>query len=674
MIEIEAPDGTVIEFPDGTADATIKSVMAKNYSATDKAPAQAEAPTPGAKPLDAVDAFMEKIGVLPMLKKTSGALEGPTRALMSGVPFSDEVVGLSASIGGGKAGYDAAVDQERQKRADYAAQNPKTATALQILGSVGSLGPNGAGAAPGLWNAIKTGGKIGGIYGAADAEGGLANRAQGAGIGAVTGAGMTAAAYPVVKAGQALFSRVGNAIQNRTSPLSAAQRKLAEALSRDNATPSRVSARLKELGPQGMLVDAAGENVTGLGRAAATIPGPAKERAGQALHGRAMGQGTRITKKINQTLSPEDFYGSQDKFLEKLRSNAGDLYPQAYKKGAQLESKKLESIFKRPVMQDAMKEAADLASIEGRRLAPIDPELTKAAKMLVSSGKISPKSIPKGGIARGISTEAVDDMKRGLDALIERETNDLTGRLTKRGAAIAGLKREMLAEVDKLNPAYAKARKVYGGDAEVLKALKDGRDALKMDPEAITRKLSGMSDAAQKSYRAGAARAIKDVVEKTGDTNNAAAKLFGNELVRKKLRALLPDITSYNNLARTLVGESRFTQSRNAILSQSKTGNILSEQADLGAVGDIASGRGVINTAVTRALNYMNNPNPKVAAELSKMLFSRNQAENMRVIDSLVSRARQAGVTTQRQSDLARALVALSSQQEGRAAGYSQRP
>lgn len=32
MIEVEAPDGTIIEFPDGTDDATIDRVMRENFA------------------------------------------------------------------------------------------------------------------------------------------------------------------------------------------------------------------------------------------------------------------------------------------------------------------------------------------------------------------------------------------------------------------------------------------------------------------------------------------------------------------------------------------------------------------------------------------------------------------------------------------------------------------
>ena len=31
MIEVEAPDGTIVEFPDGTAPETVKQVMTKHF-------------------------------------------------------------------------------------------------------------------------------------------------------------------------------------------------------------------------------------------------------------------------------------------------------------------------------------------------------------------------------------------------------------------------------------------------------------------------------------------------------------------------------------------------------------------------------------------------------------------------------------------------------------------
>ena len=40
MIEIEAPDGSIIEFPAGTDDATIDRVMRENFAPQQAAPAQ----------------------------------------------------------------------------------------------------------------------------------------------------------------------------------------------------------------------------------------------------------------------------------------------------------------------------------------------------------------------------------------------------------------------------------------------------------------------------------------------------------------------------------------------------------------------------------------------------------------------------------------------------------
>src|SRR3546814_9417357 len=107
-------------------------------------------------------------------------------------------------------------------------------------------------------------------------------------------------------------------------------------------TPGKVSARLRALGPQATLADAGGENLAGLARAAAGVPGPAKNRAAMTLNARAEGEAGRITQKINKNLKPQDYFGAEDAFLDRLRTNANDLYGEAYRAGQHLESKTLD--------------------------------------------------------------------------------------------------------------------------------------------------------------------------------------------------------------------------------------------------------------------------------------------------------------------------------------------
>src|SRR3546814_159822 len=139
--------------------------------------------------------------------------------------------------------------------------------------------------------------------------------------------------------GEAGVRAAAKGIENRMGPGSAGQRKVLEAIERDQMTPQKVQARLKALGPQATLADAGGENLTGLARSAAGVPGPAKNRAAMTLNARAEGEATRLTQKINKNLKPKDFFAAEDEFLGNLRNNAREIYGEAYAPGTQLESK-----------------------------------------------------------------------------------------------------------------------------------------------------------------------------------------------------------------------------------------------------------------------------------------------------------------------------------------------
>lgn len=631
-------------------------------------------------------------------EETAKGNEDLIRSVASGATFgfADELAAGASSLTGigaqegGQGDYESNLAAERARDEQIPLGTSITGNVIGGLATGSGLAKGAAAVAPGavqafsnlpgFTRAVLLGGGYGGAYGLGSGEGGTANRLASAGTGAAIGAATGALVYPAVKAAEKGIGAVAKGIQNRMGPKTAAQRKVLEAIQRDEMTPGKVSSRLRALGPQATLADAGGENLTGLARAAAGVPGSAKNRAAQTLNARASGEAGRITQKINQGLKPTDYFAAEDKFLAQLKSNARDLYQKAYAAGKHLESKNLSKLLERPVAKKAMLEAADLASINGRRLSQLDPTLTAQLREAVKLGLVDPSVVPKGGVGRGITTEAIDDLKRGLDAMIDKETNQLTGGLTKRGALLADFKRQLLREVDNLNPAYAAARKAYAGDAEVLTALREGRRALKLDPEEITRAMADMSESAKQAYRSGAARALKDIVDNTPDTTSAARRLFSKDVMRSRLRALFPDQDTFNALARTLNSEMRFQQVRNTVLGGSPTQPRLAEQADLGVdpgiLQEAARNPGSFLGNVAReGYRRLTQPNPDLAQELSKILFSRNQSANQQAIDALLARQQVGQVSQRNLKAIEEALIRSLAQQEGRISGdiYSQR-
>src|SRR3546814_6303510 len=103
--------------------------------------------------------------------------------------------------------------------------------------------------------------------------------------------------------------------------------------------------------------------LAGPARAAAGVPGPAKNHAAMTLNARAEGEAGRITQKINKNLKPQDYFGAEDAFLDRLRTNANDLYGEAYRAGQHLESKTLSSLLERPIAQRSEEHTSELPSL-----------------------------------------------------------------------------------------------------------------------------------------------------------------------------------------------------------------------------------------------------------------------------------------------------------------------
>ncbi len=234
MIEVELPDGSIAEFPDGTPNDVIKGALQKRFGSPQQQPAaEAQAPKQERLPANDVDAakaarddyysrgiYAGSYNPLgPIAKSIDAFASGAQRAPLFG--WDDEAVAGLKSLGG--ADYAKAQAQEDAKKTAIRQQNPIASTSGELAGGLatgGTIASTGATLAGRSLPVIgRTGGAAlegmvyGGLTGAGEAKPGdrTAGALVGGALGAVTG-GL------VSKAGDALASRAARKASVASAP------------------------------------------------------------------------------------------------------------------------------------------------------------------------------------------------------------------------------------------------------------------------------------------------------------------------------------------------------------------------------------------------------------------------------------------------------------------------
>ena len=90
----------------------------------------------------------------------------------------------------------------------------------------------------------------------------------------------------------------------------------------------------------------------------------------------------------------------------------------------------------------------------------------------------NPDGSPK--LGRVWNMKLIQMAKEGLDRMLEQSDmrDPITRKLTKEGLAVDGLRRSLLAEGDRVNPIWQRARNVWADYSTRLSALRDGRAML----------------------------------------------------------------------------------------------------------------------------------------------------------------------------------------------------
>ncbi|OUJ13813.1 hypothetical protein [Acetobacter okinawensis] len=455
----------------------------------------------------------------------------------------------------------------------FAQQHPALNTGAQIAGGIASTAPLASIAIPSRLaqasGALAAGGRIGltglegAVLGGTDAYARGDNVTQGAGMGAVGGAGGQALGE-AISGGAALTRALMRGADGRATDRAASiVRQLGQS---DALSPALADAELARLGPAATLADL-GPNMQQAARAVASAPGSAQKQLVEALMNRQAQAGQRIEGAMDAAMGPRrNILDSADRISSSRSALASPWYDKAMPVPV-ADSPELQEIIKTPAFMSALAKANTLAGNEGRSLYS-----------------------PTGNMGMHGPEMAPDVSKMTLQDLhyIQRAMQDNIGEI-KTGAgfkdneasrSVADVRRRLLGVMDDLSPEYATARGIYSDYSKVAQALTDGQKVFSnaTTPDMLQRTLAGMGESEKAAFTEGARQQVAQTMGTARNDANAAKALLDKGYNREKMALILGDDAA-DGLNNAVDAERAFAATTQAARGGSMTDrNILAQQ------------------------------------------------------------------------------------------------
>lgn len=487
-------------------------------------------------------------------REAPGALQGFLSALQGpSLGFADEIAGgvsaLGAKLTGGDAGAayrdtrdywrGAAKSQENDFPLMTMATRAAAAAPTMLIGPAKqALTMGGQALKAGL-----TGFGFGAASGAGNSEAdtalGVAGDAlQSGALSAALGAGAVPLGRGIGSMKDAVLSRVSD-----TQAARYAKEKVAEAFARDargtvaQSNPSvpfqQAVNRFDKFGPEARVVDAGGQNARQLLDTMAMLPGQTKQAAEAAILARQSGRADRLRDAAQQGLNRAGVRAQDaiDDLVAQRQEAARPLYDRLYQRG----------VFINEELQGIIDAANKLgAGAEAKK---------------ISIAKEIPYSLSEG--AKWAGLRDLDYLKQGLDDIIAANKNELTGSLTKVGSAVQGLKSRLVSLLDQeTGGLYAQARNAFAGPSALIDAAQQGRRAMTMGDDIISKTMSSLNASEKDAFRLGAAEALRAKLgNQSGQTE--VMKMWRDKTTRERLQAIFGDERAFREFASKVAAESR---------------------------------------------------------------------------------------------------------------------
>lgn len=530
---------------------------------------------------------------------------------------------------------------EQGKAEDYRERHPVLSAAGEIGGALtGALASGGASLLP---RATTTLGKLGmagaagagagAVYGSGTADPGLENRIEGGLTGSLIGAPAGVAGQAIVSAARPVMQgarAVGRGLsRTMDSPQRRAVRMVNESLEADAVTPQQVAARMRRSqadanAPNLTLMDVADQNTLGRAASAAASPGPGRQTLNSALDRRAAGGPRRVQAAASQALGdPNTFRQTGQQLAQQRAANGKQLYEAAY-------------------------QAATPVDVSGV-LREIETRIP-AAKGTIQGTLVRIRNLLTRDGAPEADLRSLHEAKLELDEMLSSGGDRSLGRVTR--GEVAKVRRQLLDAMDRSNPAYGAARRVYADESALMNALETGRRFLREDVDDLADMMATMGSAERQMFQQGAVREIRGIIENAPDGADVVKRIFGSEAKRKALKAVFPNEREFRQFQATMMREATGRRTRDIVHvrrgsrtevlrgdndASSAASEFLGGVADVGlaaATGGLtaASVGNRTSNAFAKMLQKRNNMSPDVAREVARIMIEENPNEVLRLL------------------------------------------
>jgi hypothetical protein len=572
--------------------------------------------------------------------------------------FGDELeAGLRTGFG--LAGdYGKTVADIRDDMAQFRKSDPLLAYGGEIAGAfVPALLTGGAGAVATAGRlgvgqlakeGAKQGAKYGGAYGlgTAESEQGASaydiamdrakGLAYGVGIGGATGGVLNPAIGKSMEGGRALkryldkIGDKGNAVED------SANRTIANYLSKESADD--ITRVVDDNVNPTMLADV-GENARGLAYATQQTVNPSRTQVADDLMSRNNEQSSRILETIKNTTGiGDDKIGL--KFIEKLDERVQELASPVYKEAYQVSipANKFRDLLTSPskkVLTQASKEGQELLAIDGVSV----PNLAQMYKTNTKTGFGSFDDI----MAQEFDTGFLHATKRGLDKMIDKETDKLTGQMSPKGVALTKLKNKWNDIIKENNPAYAKANKEFADTQKLREAFELGGKYKTTTIRKIKQDLEKMTPAEREAWKSGMITKLEDVAQSRRDSTNFLNEIDGSNKLNEIVDILITDPTQKKAFSNILKAEKDMSETFGLLRQNSNTNTKTLASKEFAESDKLIDKQGLFATLVNmtekgvqKAKGVVEGQTTSKRAELiAQRLFTTDKATQRKVLDQL---------------------------------------